>query len=119
MHRKPRFCSTNSMSSAIWAKRWMRSARASMCGSRAASGATSKVRSTRCCRARLPAIRHDHVAHAIGRFIRQHELEAGDLAGMGLVADVLGAAVVPDQLTHVLVADLVYTTIDEIFVGLV
>src|SRR3954471_12697994 len=43
MHRKPRFCSTNSMSSAIWAKRWIRSARASMRGSRAASGATSRV----------------------------------------------------------------------------
>ena len=53
MRRKWRFCSISSMSSAIWAKPWMRFARASMASSRAASGATSRVRKfARCCRAR-------------------------------------------------------------------
>ena len=52
MRRKRRFCSTSSTSSAIWARPWMRFARASMPGSRAASAATSRVRNTRCCRAK-------------------------------------------------------------------
>src|SRR6266446_3439111 len=46
MHRKPRFCSTSSMSSAIWVRPWMQFARASMPGSRAASGAISRARNT-------------------------------------------------------------------------
>src|SRR5437763_7703173 len=52
MRRKPRFCSTSSMSCAIWARPWTRFARASTGGSPAATGATSRVRNTPCCRAR-------------------------------------------------------------------
>src|ERR1700683_5565491 len=51
MRHKRRFCSTSSMSSAIWARPWMRFARASMPGSRVASGVTSRARNTRCSRA--------------------------------------------------------------------
>jgi transposase len=43
---------TSSMSCAIWARPWMRFARANMDGLRAAIGATSRARNTPCCRAR-------------------------------------------------------------------
>ena len=45
-------CSTSSMSCGIWARPWMRFARANMDVSRAAIGGTSRARNTRCCRAR-------------------------------------------------------------------
>ena len=45
------FCSTSSMSCAISARLWIRCARASTRGSPAATGATSRARNTRCCRA--------------------------------------------------------------------
>ena len=48
----PQFCSTSSMSCAISARLWIRSARTNMPGWRAATGATSRVRNTLCCRAR-------------------------------------------------------------------
>src|SRR5271165_2257105 len=47
MRRKRRFCSTSSMSCAIWARPWSRSARMSMPGGKVAGGATSRARNTR------------------------------------------------------------------------
>ena len=41
MRRRPRFCSTSSMSCGIWARLWIRFARAKMGGLRVATGATS------------------------------------------------------------------------------
>src|ERR1700737_1997450 len=52
MHCRRRFCSTSSMSCGISVKLWITFARANMDDLRAATGATSKARNTRCCRAR-------------------------------------------------------------------
>jgi transposase len=52
MRRRPQFCSTSSMSCGIWARLWIRFAKANMGGLRGAIGAISRARNIRCCRAR-------------------------------------------------------------------
>src|SRR5580704_10184749 len=46
MRRTPRFCSTSSMSCAMWARPWMQFARANTGGLRVATGATSRARNS-------------------------------------------------------------------------
>jgi len=51
MRRKPQFCSTNSISCATSARRWIGCASTNTPGFPAAAGATSRARNTPCCRA--------------------------------------------------------------------